>query len=75
MSSHEQPTTDPDSLDQPQIEINSIGGGKKSSSKPIKEEEEEEEEEEEDFFPYLFNTRHIHPIVTLSDLHVAALRS
>lgn len=70
MSIYEQPTTDPDSLDQPQIEINSIGGGKKSSSKPIK-----EEEEEEDFFPYLFNTRHIHPIVTLSDLHVAALRS
>jgi hypothetical protein len=70
VSIYEQPTTDPDSLDQPQIEINSIGGGKKSSSKPIK-----EEEEEEDFFPYLFNTRHIHPIVTLSDLHVAALRS
>lgn len=68
MSIYEQPTTDPDSLDQPQIEIHSIGGGKKSSSKPIK-------EEEEDFFPYLFNTRHIHPIVTLSDLHVAALWS
>ncbi len=73
MSIYEQPTTDPDSLDQPQIEIHSIGGRKKSSTKPIK--EEEEEEEEEDFFPYLFNTRHIHPIVTLSDLHVAALRS
>ncbi len=73
MSIYEQPTTDPNSLDQPQIEIHSIGGEKKSSSKPIK--EEEEEEEEEDFFPYLFNTRHIHPIVTLSDLHVAALRS
>ncbi len=70
MSIYEQPTTDPDSLDQPQIEIHSIGGGKESSSKPIK-----EEEEEEDFFPYLFNTRHIHPIVTLSDLHVAALWS
>lgn len=68
MSIYEQPRTDPDSLDQPQIEIHSIGGGKESSSKPIK-------EEEEDFFPYLFNTRHIHPIVTLSDLHVAALRS
>ncbi len=72
MSIYEQPMTDPNSLDQPQIEIHSIGGGKKSSSKPIK---EEEEEEEEDFFPDLFNTRHVHPIVTLSDLHVAAFRS